>query len=331
MKVISNSTFQLKNNQVIYGLNIKKEMNHKKLKISITIFIILLLSEFVLRHYFGFCDAVLMQEDPDFEYISRPDQNRYRFGKHIYYNHFSMRSEEVDSTAEIILGFGDSIFNGGTFLDQDSIASTILSKNLTKQKGHKIQFLNISSGSWGPDNCFAYLKKYGNFNCKKIYLIVSSHDAYDNMNFEKVVGIHFRYPNKQYKLALLELVDRYIIPETKKKLGMNIYKTEESELDKKGINTGFNSGFNSFYEYAKRNKIPLTIYLHASKSEIKQNHYNEQGVEIINFAKSKGIPLLTDLQNGITENDLRDKIHYSNSGQKKMADIIIDKFCISAK
>jgi len=267
-----------------------------------------------------------MREDLDFEYIPQPDQDRHRFGKHIYYNHFSMRSEEVDSTAEIILGFGDSIFNGGTFLDQDSIASTILSKNLTKQKGHKIQFLNISSGSWGPDNCFAYLKKYGNFNCKEIYLIVSSHDAYDNMNFEKVVGVHFRYPNKQYKLALLELVDRYIIPETKKKLGMNIYKTEESVIDKKRINTGFNSGFDDFYEYATKNKLPLTIYLHASKSEINQNQYNEQGIEIINFAKSRGIPLLTDLQNGITANDLRDKIHYSNSGQKKMAEIILQNY-----
>lgn len=37
--------------------------------------------------------------------------------------------------------------------------------------------LNISAGSWGPDNCAAYLKHYGLFGAKAMSLLVSSHDA----------------------------------------------------------------------------------------------------------------------------------------------------------
>ena len=120
-----------------------------------------------------------------------------------------MRSEEVDTSASIILGFGDSVINGGVQTEQDSLATTILSDELSNTAGRKVQFLNISTGSWGPDNCFAYVKKHGNFGAQDMYLFVSSHDAYDNMNFEKIVGVNESFPSKQYKSAIAELFIRY--------------------------------------------------------------------------------------------------------------------------
>ena len=110
-----------------------------------------------------------------------------------------------------VLGFGDSVLNGGTLTDQDSIATTIVEKQLRRTNAN-LRFLNISAGSWGPDNCAAYLKKFGSFDAKMIVLFVSSHDAHDNMTFEKTVGVHKSYPNEQYPLALLELLDRYVRP-----------------------------------------------------------------------------------------------------------------------
>lgn len=38
-------------------------------------------SEVYLRQVWGFCDSVLIQSDPEFEYIAQPNQNRYRFKK----------------------------------------------------------------------------------------------------------------------------------------------------------------------------------------------------------------------------------------------------------
>lgn len=145
-------------------------------------------------------------ESKNYEYIAAPNQNRFRFRSHLYYNSYSQRSEEPDSTKTIILGLGDSVLYGGTMIDQDSLATSIFNKNTG------LQMLNISAGSWGPDNCAAYIKEKGLFNAKALYLVVSSHDAYDNMDFTPVVGKHPNYPNKQYLLATWELLDRYIFP-----------------------------------------------------------------------------------------------------------------------
>src|SRR5690349_531508 len=120
--------------------------------------------ELSLRLVWGFCDAVLMKEDKDYEYIAIP-QSRQRFGNRIYYNSFSQRNDELSISDSIRIAlFGDSVINGGTETDQDSLASTKLSKYLTAKYKKTVKVLNISAGSWGPDNCFAYLKKHGDFN-----------------------------------------------------------------------------------------------------------------------------------------------------------------------
>lgn len=295
----------------------------KKIILGFTIIILILCIEVFLRLYFGFCDTVLMKEDPDFEYIAQPNQQRFRFRNHIIYNSLSMRSEEVDSSSIKILGFGDSVINGGVLTDQDSLATKILSDSLTKFYGRNVQFLNISAGSWGPDNCYAYLKKFGDFGAKSIFLFVSSHDVYDNMNFEKIIDNHESFPSKQYSFALYELIDRYLLPRIKSKLKNNQTETDDLGINKKKDDSTFNSGFASFVAYSKNKGIALTIYLHADKNELKSGVYNSQGQEIIRFAKENSIPIILDLQNGLEMSDFRDNIHLNNKGQKKLANTII--------
>ena len=183
----------------------KLKIKHCLLGISL----IVILLELILRYVFGFCDAVLYQSSPAYEYIAQPNQHRYRFFSHIDYNSYSQRSEEPDSTKTIVLGLGDSVIFGGTMLDQDSIATTLFSKETG------MQMLNISSGSWGPDNCTAYLKEKGTFGAKAMVLVCSSHDAFDVMSHIPVVGIYPNYPDKQYKLAIWEVIDRYLMPRIK--------------------------------------------------------------------------------------------------------------------
>jgi hypothetical protein len=112
-----------------------------------------------------------------------------------------MRSDEINSKAVTILGLGDSVINGGVLTDQDELATMILSKELTGALNRPVQVLNVSAGSWGPDNCNAYLDERGTFNMHVMLLVVSSHDAYDVMDFTPVVGINYSFPDKQYKLA----------------------------------------------------------------------------------------------------------------------------------
>ncbi|MDR2410698.1 MAG: hypothetical protein LBE13_21660 [Bacteroidales bacterium] len=282
--------------------------------------ILLVFIETYLRYYWGFCDAVLTQESDKFEYIAQPDQNRFRFRKHVRYNEYSMRSGSLKSSDSIrILGFGDSVLNGGVQTEQDSLATEIAQYAINQhiiKGGGVIRCLNISYGSWAPDNCFAYMKEYGDFNANLIFLVVSSHDAYDNMNFQKVVDIHPSYPSGQYLSAIYELIDRYLIPRifTKKK--------EESDHIVKG--NIFNSGFLSFYHYTQENDIPFFIYLHPDKKEMQERKYDYQGDEIIKFCESNNISLLKGIEYE-DESCYRDGIHLNEHGQRILAKILLHK------
>jgi hypothetical protein len=294
--------------------------------IFIPLFILLLGSELILRKMYGFADAILFREDKDFEYIPLP-QSKIRFNHNVIYNSFSQRNREIAPTdSVIILGFGDSVLNGGVLVDQDSLATEMLSKFLTKKYRKNYVVTNISAPSWGPDNCFAYLKKYGNFGAKQIILVVSSHDAYDNMTFKKIVGIHRNYPNLQYQLAIFELFDRYLYFRYLRnfigKKESNKNKNKNLGINKYKDGMPFNGGFEKFKEYSDSANIPLLIYLHAEIGELQNGKYNKQGQQIIKFCESNHIPLIKELDYHLPKDSYLDNIHLSEKGQHYMFEIL---------
>ena len=306
----------------------------KRIVVFFSVGLLLLASvEFVLRFVFGFCDAVLYQPSETYEYIAQPNQHRYRFFSHIDYNSYSQRSEEPDSTKTIILGLGDSVIFGGTKLDQDSIATTLF----TEETG--MQMLNISSGSWGPDNCAAYLDEKGTFGAKAMVLVCSSHDAFDVMSHVPVVGIYPNYPDKQYKLAIWELVDRYLIPRAKGMLGQVqmvdpdaqvVMKVKSEERRVKNSNVvkdegvaqkslNFDPGFDQLLQISKAKKIPFVIYLHPDVCEVEAEEYKEGGKLIMEWAKSHHVKLMSGLDEGVATDMFRDVIHLNEKGQRNLA------------
>jgi hypothetical protein len=287
----------------------------KKIIIGIVIITILTASiELYLRYYWGFCDTVLTQESDKFEYIAQANQNRFRFRKYVNYNEHSMRSKPVKQTDKIrILGFGDSVFNGGVQTEQDSLATSIIENTLTQEYEKNIRCFNISYGSWAPDNCYAYLKEKGDFGAALIFLVVSSHDAHDNMDFRKIIDIHPSFPSKQHKSAIYELFSRYLVPHIMRR------KTVGDHITKGKI---FNSGFLSFYNYTQENNIPLFIYLHPDIKELQEGKYDEQGDKIIEFCAENNIQLLKgiDYEN---ESCFRDGIHLNEHGQRILANTLL--------
>lgn len=144
------------------------------------------------------------------------------------------------------------------------------------------------------------------------------------MNFEKIIDISESFPSKQYSLALYELVDRYLIPRLRNMLKKTVSNSDNLGINKEKDNSIFNIGFKSFLAYSKNKNMPFTIYLHASRNEMKLNSYNQQGQEIIRFAKENKIPIILDLENGLNLSDFRDDIHINCKGQKKLANAIIE-------
>lgn len=294
----------------------------KKRKVYIIVSLCLIVFvELILRYVFGFCDAVLYQPSPAYEYIAQPNQHCYRFFSHIDYNSYSQRSDEPDSTKTIVLGLGDSVIFGGTMLDQDSIATTLFSKETG------MQMLNISSGSWGPDNCAAYLKEKGTFGAKAMVLVCSSHDAFDVMSHIPVVGIYPNYPDKQYKLAIWEVVDRYLLPRIKvyfrgKQLldpdAQVVEKVKSDEgVAKKALN--FDPGFDQLLQISEGKHIPFFIYLHPEVCEVMSRKYKEGGLMIMEWAKTHHIKLIDGLNEGVAVDMYRDVIHLNEKGQRNLA------------
>ena len=313
-----------------------KILNHTvsfKFKCLSIVLISFSIVEIILRYVFGFCDAVLYQPSPAYEYIAQPNQHRYRFFSHIDYNSYSQRSDEPDSTKTIVLGLGDSVIFGGTMLDQDSIATTLFSKETG------MQMLNISSGSWGPDNCAAYLKEKGTFGAKAMVLVCSSHDAFDVMSHIPVVGIYPNYPDKQYKLAIWEVIDRYLMPRIKvyfigKQLldpdAQVVEKVKSEERRVKNSNTAsdegvaqkslnFDPGFDQLLQISEEKHIPFFIYLHPEVGEVMSRKYKEGGLMIMEWAKTHHIKLIDGLNEGVTVDMYRDVIHLNEKGQRNLA------------
>ena len=310
-----------------------KHVYKKGTIICCCLLLIIALTELVLRLVFGFCDAVLYQSSSAYEYIAQPNQQRYRFFAHINYNSYSQRSEEPDSAKTIVLGLGDSVIFGGTMLDQDSIATTLFSKET------EMQMLNISSGSWGPDNCAAYLKEKGTFGAKAMILVCSSHDAFDVMSHIPVVGIYPNYPDKQYKFAIWEVIDRYLIPRIKvyfsgKQLldpDAQVVKNVKSEerrvknsnaardegVAQKALN--FDPGFDQLLQISEEKHIPFFIYLHPEVGEVMSRKYKEGGLMIMEWAKSHHVKLIDGLNEGVTVDMYRDVIHLNEKGQRNLA------------
>lgn len=284
---------------------------------------LLIVIECILRWGFGFCDALLYQSSDQYEYIVQPNQKRYRFGARLMTNSYSQRSEEPDSTKTIILGFGDSIIFGGGFTDQDSLATTLFSKETG------MQMLNISCGSWGPSNCVAYLKEKGTFGAKAMVLVSNSHDAYDGMTFTPVVGIWPNYPNKQYKLAIWELIDRYLIPYIKIKTQTKHYADPDAEVEKKAADQQvikkspyFTKGFDDLKQMADSLNIPFWIYLHAEQGEVKLGRYNDLGQQIMAWADSAHVKLIDGIKEGERLEMYHDAIHFNERGQRHLADVL---------
>ncbi len=297
----------------------------KSTVVRVTLVVLVLsfiIAEVSLRAIWGLGNMLLFDADPSYEYIAKPNQDTRRFGNRVISNEYSMRSlplTERDSC--IVLGFGDSVINGGTLTDQNSLATTIVEQQLQHEESRAFRLLNISAGSWAPDNCAAYLAKHGSFGAKMIILFVSSHDARDIMTFDSIVGIHPSYPDKQYPLATIELIDRYLWPRILGLLHNQPPPNDTLLISKEG--NEFNPGFQNFKDYTEKHGIPFVICLHADRKEVQQQKFNSQGEEILAFCTLNNINIISGLQIGEDDNDFRDDIHINERGQRRWAKALL--------
>lgn len=283
------------------------------MKIFIKSFVILLVIVVLLEIIFremGFGNPPLYKVDDSFEYINIPNQKISTLTFNFETNEFSSRSASFDKNKKTILFIGDSVLNGGRYISNSDLVNNRLAKEFKDYN-----FLNISAGSWGPDNAYEYLKRYGNFNAEKIIMIFSSHDINDCIDHHTKIG-STQFPTEKYDLALIELFYKM-----KDKLVKNNDFEKEHGISKTDKDCEFNSGWQNIIEYSKSKNSELFVILHPEVSEIKNNSYNDKGLEIIKFLESNNINVIKELSQTAEEN-YRDNIHSNEKGHENLANII---------
>ncbi|WP_414581131.1 SGNH/GDSL hydrolase family protein [Scytonema sp. PCC 10023] len=196
------------------------------MKVVLLISLVLVIGLFVvievgLRSLFGFGNPLIYIPDEQIGYLLAPNQRTRRFGHRIEINEYSMRSEPIQktpspSTLRVLL-LGDSIVNGGWWTDQDNTISSLLLRSLSDSvtsNFQQVEVLNASANSWGPRNELAYLQKFGNFNAQAVVLVINTDDLFATSPTALPVGRDRNYPDKKPPLALVEVLQRYMLRQT---------------------------------------------------------------------------------------------------------------------
>ena len=112
-----------------------------------------LVGEVISQKIIGLGTPPLYVSYEGMDYKLKPNQDIFRFRNRVVINNASMRSSgNIQNMPEPgksrILIFGDSVLFGGSQMDQEDIATSLLGKKLK----NKYEIFNVSAGSWGPGN-----------------------------------------------------------------------------------------------------------------------------------------------------------------------------------
>jgi hypothetical protein len=175
---------------------------------------LLLCTEAALRFGLGLGDPVLIAPDPYCSYITKPNQNVFRFFVHTYVNRYGMRSEEVSPTpppgVTRLLFVGDSITYGTTHVDQRRLFTQIVRRGLPGIIHHDVQVLNASANGWAPDNELAWVQSRGIFHSDFVLLVLNDGDLTQPRS--NIADVGDGLPRQRPLTAIGELYTRFIKP-----------------------------------------------------------------------------------------------------------------------
>ena len=186
--------------------------------------------EVLLRVLLGFGNPLIYMADAECGYLLVPDQRVRRLGNRIVINQYSMRSRSIAPLPEPetlrVLLLGDSVANGGWWTDQTDTISEIMARQLrlqlpnlatnaqlhSKVKDSDCEVLNASANSSRPRNQLAYAQRFGLFGAKVLVLLLNTDDLFGSAPSAAVVGRDQSYPDRKPRLAIVELLGRYVLP-----------------------------------------------------------------------------------------------------------------------
>lgn len=183
-------------------------------KACLILAVLLVCSEAALRFGLGLGNPVLIAPDPYCSFVTRPNQNIFRFFVHTYINRYGMRSEEVSPARPPgvvrLLFVGDSITYGTTHVDQRNLFTQIVQRELPGILHRNVQVLNASANAWAPDNELAWVESRGIFQSNFVLLVLNDGDL--TQPRATIADVGSALPQRRPLTAIGELFTRFIEP-----------------------------------------------------------------------------------------------------------------------
>ncbi|MCH7518009.1 MAG: SGNH/GDSL hydrolase family protein [Candidatus Dadabacteria bacterium] len=288
----------------------------------IVVFVLLIGAEVSLRIFFGLGNPPLMLGDDEIGYLFKGNQDLKRFGNRIKYNSYHQRSEELaDNPDYRILMIGDSVTNGGVLTDHKDIVTEVLEENLNLKYGVEGEVLNASAGSWGIENEYAYIKRFGTFDSEIVILQLNTGDFLQYKSTKEVVGSH-AMPDKKPSSALTELFYRYI-------LHRYILSNSSGSRDNNDMYKQFEKNLEALLgiiKQVKESNEQLIVVLTPLKNELdkkKSISVREMTKSLLDENEIIYIDLLDDGLE-LQKSHFRDSIHFNRDGNQYMAYVLLE-------
>lgn len=282
-------------------------------------------AELVCRFALGLGDPPLYVADPQIEYLPAPSRQYRRFGRHIAYNRWSMRSGELSPSRQNpdearILFLGDSVINGGSLTDQAELATELLRPRLAERLGRPVVVGNASAGSWGPPNLLAYVQRFGLFDADVVVIVLNGDDASDVPTGEPVVGHNPAYPARAPALALQEAVQRYALG--------RLWRRDERGPPAHDARQRALAALAELIERCREHGARVIVVLHSRRSEL-AGPPGEGYVLLRQTAEAAGADVV-ELRDAMAaalragRSPYRDDLHPNPAGQRVLADALLE-------
>lgn len=280
-----------------------------------------ILAEVLLRTVAGLGDPPLYRPDPAIEYVLVPGTYR-RFGNTVFVNSVHMRSSEAAlgprrQGERRVMVLGDSIVNGGSLTDQDSLATELLPTMVPElDRGTTMTVCNVSAGSWGPGNLLAYVRRFGTFDCTDAVIVLNSEDAMDVPTF---TALGPEQPTERPWLALQELVQNY---------GARLMRRTSPASPAPGASGLAASALGELLDLMASHGVRCRLLFHPTRQQLDQGMDGGAG-PLVAEAAARGVECcstadrMREARVGGFE-PYRDDIHPAAAGQAALARAILD-------
>jgi hypothetical protein len=257
----------------------------------------------------GYASPVLYVADPDYEYFPAPNQRTHRFGARLETNALGMRSPDLDAmSGERVLIMGDSVVSAINWTDQRALATTLLAS-----RGYAA--MNVSAGSWGPGNMLAYVERHGLHDARRVILVLSAHDTFDDRQFAPLNG--YATPSRPPRVALVRAFDHYVLGGPAREAG---------RTERPGIAGDAQASLNALLQRLTSDGIDVCIVRHWSRPELSQGAA-PGAAEIAATAAAHGVRVIEAdslYRDAMARGEVifRDGIHLNDRGQELLAELM---------